>query len=361
MDRLARIAAIALLGACSGPAGPRPLAAGETATTSPDGLSRRIDAARGVLAYSVELRANVTVSVELGERFELVARDLTAGIERELTRVDLGPPDYDVDGLAVDGAGTTAYVASVDGTVRAVDLATGAIGSSWHLGAPATAVAVSDDGTYVATGSDAGVVCLRRSADGALLHCVVAHGARVSGLDLRGGVLASCSWDGTAAVWDVPSLTARARREGPGSANDVALAPDSTRVAIARSAAPPVRTPEIAAAERAGGLDQMAPGATVELWDPKSNETTTLTGHTAAVTAIAWTPDGWRVLSGSWDRTVRLWNIDTGVELQRTRGFGYLVRDIDVDSRGARFAVAAWLEHLDARSVSIFDLLYRGN
>ena len=37
-----------------------------------------------------------------------------------------------------------------------------------------------------------------------------------------------------------------------------------------------------------------------------------LRGHDAYVTSVAMTHDGQFVLSGSWDRTVRLWNITTG-------------------------------------------------
>lgn len=37
-----------------------------------------------------------------------------------------------------------------------------------------------------------------------------------------------------------------------------------------------------------------------------------LLGHTALVSVVAWSPDSKQLASGSWDQTVRLWNIDTG-------------------------------------------------
>ena len=33
------------------------------------------------------------------------------------------------------------------------------------------------------------------------------------------------------------------------------------------------------------------------------------TGHTGNVNGVAFSPDGWRALSGSWDNTLRLWQV----------------------------------------------------
>ncbi|MEN8217631.1 MAG: hypothetical protein ABFS56_14930 [Pseudomonadota bacterium] len=44
-------------------------------------------------------------------------------------------------------------------------------------------------------------------------------------------------------------------------------------------------------------------------------------GHSENVNAVAFSPDGKTALSGSWDSTTRLWNLETGEEIIRLVGF----------------------------------------
>src|SRR6266850_4137982 len=62
---------------------------------------------------------------------------------------------------------------------------------------------------------------------------------------------------------------------------------------------------------------------TVRLWEvATSREVRTLSGHTKAVKVVAFSSDGRLLASGSIDDTTRLWNLDTGRELQRLQGCG---------------------------------------
>ena len=315
-------------------------------------------ASRGVLSYAVAFAgppAPLLVSVELGRTFDLVARSFDparGGALGERARVVLGPPDWDVSDLALVPGGRAALVASAAGTVREVDLAGARVTATWHLGAAATAVAVSPDGRLAATGSASGVLCLRRLADGALLQCLAAHGAAISGLDFdpAGARLASSSWDGHVAVWSVPALAALAELDVRGSANQLAFAPDGHSLAVATSAAPPRRTPEVAASERRGsggggaGAPLADPGARVLIWrpEPGGEPARELAGHRGPVTAVAWSADARHLVSASWDRTVRLWDVGTGRELARVSGFSHLLRDLAVARSGGWAAASAW-------------------
>lgn len=310
-------------------------------TSNVGALSLQRVLSRGALAYAVAFWGDRIVSVELRTEFELVVRERSG---RQRLRMRLGPHEWDVSDLAVRGQ--TAYLASADGTVRAIDLAGGRETARWHLGDAATAVAVSPDGGYLAAGGRSGIVCLRRLPGGELLQCLTAHRSRISGLgfDPDGRHLASCSWDGKVALWSLPALAAVAELDTGGSANAIAFAPDGGRLAIATSSAPP-------APKRAAD-----PRSQVLVWRPVRGGAPprVLAGHTGPVTSVGW--DGQRVLSASADRTVRLWDTGRARELARVSRFSHVLRDVAVSRDRRWIAAAAWAPRADEPATTLLAL-----
>jgi WD40 repeat protein len=59
-------------------------------------------------------------------------------------------------------------------------------------------------------------------------------------------------------------------------------------------------------------------------------------GHTGCVTALAVTPDGLRVVSGSDDKTLRLWSLETGKMIRILEGHTEHVWTVAITPDGRR-------------------------
>jgi hypothetical protein len=68
------------------------------------------------------------------------------------------------------------------------------------------------------------------------------------------------------------------------------------------------------------------------------NEVRQLVGHKAAVTSVAFSPDGKQALTGSGDRTVRLWDVATGAEVLCLEGHAGDVHSVAFAPDGRRAA-----------------------
>ncbi|HZF11033.1 MAG TPA: CHAT domain-containing protein, partial [Thermoanaerobaculia bacterium] len=71
-------------------------------------------------------------------------------------------------------------------------------------------------------------------------------------------------------------------------------------------------------------------------------QTATLTGHTDAVVAASFSPDGTRVVTASDDKTARIWNAATGQLIATLTGHTVKVTTASFSSDGTRVVTASW-------------------
>ena len=95
------------------------------------------------------------------------------------------------------------------------------------------------------------------------------------------------------------------------------------------------------------GSDDM----TVRLWDAVTGAALqTLQGHLGSVNSVAFSPDGQRVVSGSDNETVRLWDAATGAALQTLEGHSYSVNSVAFSPDGQRVVSGS-----DDKTVRLWD------
>ncbi len=79
---------------------------------------------------------------------------------------------------------------------------------------------------------------------------------------------------------------------------------------------------------------------TLKVWDLETGvEVRTLQGHTGYVYAVTVTPDSRFAISGSSDNTLKVWDLETGVEVRTLQGHTYWIRSVTV-TPDSRFAIS---------------------
>jgi WD40 repeat protein/serine/threonine protein kinase len=190
-------------------------------------------------------------------------------------------------------------------------------------------LAFSPDGARLATASDDATVRLWDVATGRELQAWHGHTSEARGLAFApdGSWLASGGWDRTVKIWDVATGEERGRLAVPDPVFCLAVSPDGRRLLTGHN--PAVRLWDVATGAAAG----------------------TLAGHGSTVTALVFSPDGTRLASASWDRTLKVWDAATGRELATLRGHTNAVLGAAWSPDGTRLASAA-----DDHTVKVWDV-----
>jgi WD40 repeat protein len=201
-----------------------------------------------------------------------------------------------VTAMDITADGRRLVTASWDGTARIWDVESGRCLTTLNGGdTNLVAVALSPDGTFVATGGP--TLRLWNTESGRQLAVLEGHEGRVASLAFApdGRVLASASWDLTIRLWDLAS----------------------------------------------------------------QRETRRLTAHTNRVTSIAFASDGHRLASGAMDGTARVWDVATGRNEILVNQPENGVQSVSFSPDGSMVAVAGWLDGVEVWSVESKRLLRR--
>jgi putative hemolysin len=76
---------------------------------------------------------------------------------------------------------------------------------------------------------------------------------------------------------------------------------------------------------------------TLKVWDAQTGqEKLTLKGHTREVSSVCFSPDGKRILSGSYDKTLKVWDAQTGQEKLSLKGHAESVTSVCFSPDGKR-------------------------
>ncbi|KAG8787121.1 hypothetical protein FRC12_015888 [Ceratobasidium sp. 428] len=208
-----------------------------------------------------------------------------------------------------------------------------------------TCIAVSPNGTAVASGCTDNTICIRDIHTGQVTgKTLIGHTNTVSSVVYSpdGARIASSSLDKTICIWDVQTLAMiggpfEASRWGISSI-PIAYSPDG-RYILSGSSGHSIRiwdvdtrrmvtkslgnrydeVNSVTYAPNGALLASASSNGTVCVWDAQTLAMIgqPLVGHTSSVNSVVFSPDSARIISGSSDCTIRIWDARTGRQMEK--------------------------------------------
>ena len=211
-------------------------------------------------------------------------------------------------------AGDRVATVGVDGSAKVWERRSGQAIFTVPASEQVSAAALSPEGRMLATGATDQVIL--RDGRGELLRTLTAPIGKITSIlfSADGTLLAAAGDGGSCQVWRAPSGTEVARLlplDASGAIDaqpvrQIAISPDGGRLATATE-------------DGAGRIYDITSG---KLQVTLSSDAAAIgsVGHGNIAQAIAFSPDGKRLITGSWDRTAMIWDAATGRPLIALRG-----------------------------------------
>lgn len=232
-----------------------------------------------------------------------------------------------------------------------------------------TCVAISPDGKKMASGGLRGGVLVRDLKSGKLVHSTtlgpVRRPASVA-FGPNGEYLAIAARE--AILWHISTNRAR-RFTKHGSVSGALMTPDgqylvcnnnnlieifriSDKTLLRTLTGHQKRITSLAITRDGKRLVSGSEDNTVRVWDPeRGKELLVLNGHGRTVTCVAVSADGQRIVSGGYDRLLRVWDGTTGKVVHALSGHNHLIECVAISADGQRIVTGS-----EDKTIKVWDL-----